>query len=313
MLDDEKWQKQTLEKLVFASLKEQRSRRRWGIFFKLFIAAYLVFLLFLYLSPESPTKVMAEQKAHAALIDVKGPIFAGSKSSADDIIESLKAAFDSPGTKGVILRINSPGGSPVQADEIYNEIKRQRKKHPNIKIYAVCTDICASGAYYVAAAADDIYANPASLVGSIGVILNGFGFVDSMKKLGVERRVIIAGHNKDFLDPFTPLKPAQRQEAQRMVDDVHQQFINKVKAGRGSRLKINADTFSGLVWTGNAALAQGLIDGFASPREVARDKIKVKHMVDYTVEPSFFERVSDKLATSLSLSFRSLLSTHLTA
>lgn len=241
----------TLEKLFLATLKEQKSQRRWKIFFRL---CYLVIFIILFLlirnslGPSSADKL----KAHTALITLEGEISATNGANASDIIDGLDAAFADSNTQGVILSINSPGGSPVQSSEIYDEIKRQRELHPKIKLYAVCEDICASGSYYVAAAADDIYVNPSSLVGSVGVLMNGFGFVGTMNKLGIERRLATAGSHKGFMDPFSPESESDKIYLQVMLDDLHNQFINNVKAGRGNRLKDNPDLFSGLVWTGES-------------------------------------------------------------
>ena len=240
------------------------------------------------------------KRPHTALININGPIFSSSPTNADSIATSLRAAFKDKHTQGIILRINSPGGSPVQADYVFNEILRLRAKHPKIKVYAVCTDICASGAYYIAAAADDIYANPASLVGSIGVVYNGFGFVDTLQKLGIQRRLITAGAHKGFLDPFSPLKSTEKVFAQNMLNDIHNQFIESVKKGRGKRLIITAETFSGLVWPGNQAKKMGLIDGFASAGSVARDIIKNDNIVDYTVRPNYFERIAKHFGSAIS-------------
>jgi protease-4 len=217
-----------------------------------------------------------------------------------NFIKGLNSAYENnKALKAVILRIDSPGGSPVQADYMYNSIQFYKKKYPDVKIYAVCVDMCASAAYYVAAAADEIYANPSSLVGSIGVLYNGFGFVDTMQKLGVTRRLHTAGINKGFLDQFSPDNPAQGQLLQTMLDLIHQQFIDRVKAGRGQRLVIDKDTFSGLFWTGIQAKERGLIDGFASSGQVARDIIKIDRVVDYTVQESVIERFSKQMGTAI--------------
>ncbi len=308
MSDDERYlnsrinTETTLEKLLLATLKEQKSQRRWKIFFRF---CYLVIFIILFLlirnslGPSSTDKL----KAHTALVTLEGEISATNSANASDIIESLDAAFADSNTQGVILSINSPGGSPVQSSEIYNEIKRQRELHPKIKVYAVCEDICASGSYYVAAAADDIYVNPSSLVGSIGVLMDGFGFVGTMDKLGVQRRLATAGSHKGFMDPFSPESDSDKIYLQTMLDDLHNQFINNVKAGRGNRLKNDPDLFSGLVWTGNRAVQLGLADGFASVNEVARNIIKAEDIVDYTQKQSPLTNLMSVLGSSSAKTF----------
>lgn len=228
---------------------------------------------------------------------MNGTIFEGKAAGSEAFVNSMTDAFKNKGLKALILRINSPGGSPVQADYMFNSIRKWRKEYPNVKIYAVCVDICASAAYYVAAAADEIYANESSLVGSIGVLYNGFGFVDIMEKTGISRRLHTAGANKGFLDPFSPEQPGQTLLLQNMLDDIHQRFINQVKLGRGSRLKIDDQTFSGLFWTGTQAKERGLVDGFASSGQLAREIIKIEKIVDYTHKDSVFERVSKQIGT----------------
>jgi protease IV len=237
-------------------------------------------------------------KAHTALIDVQGVISADD-SSADSVISSLQDAFDDNKTRGVILRINSPGGSPVQAGQIYDEIKRLRAKHPDIPLHAVVDDICASGGYYVAAAADNIYVDKASIVGSIGVLMDGFGFTKTMEKLGVERRLLTAGENKGFLDPFSPVDEKQQQYAKKMLEEIHGQFIGVVKEGRGKRLKDTPELFSGLVWSGEASIELGLADGLGSVESVARDVIKAEEVVDFTYRPGFAERLASRLGTAM--------------
>ncbi len=291
-----------LETLLLENLKENRRRRRWGIFFKIILAIYLLLLLSLVFSPE--VKVPNLNKPHTAVVDISGAIMPGSLNDADNVVKSLTQAFESKYTKGIILRINSPGGSPVQASYIFNNLLRLRKKYPDIKVYGVCSDVCASAAYYIAAGTDDIYANPSSLVGSIGVLLNGFGFVDILKKLGISRRLITAGNNKGFLDPFSPLEPQQKAYAQKLLAIVHQQFINAVKEGRGHRLKLNTpELFSGLIWTGEQAKDIGLIDGFGSPGYVARNVIKAPDMVDYTQSLSWYDKISQGVGANFASRF----------
>jgi protease-4 len=286
-----------LHELLLESVKEKRRQRRWGIFFKLIWISLIVFgICALYFGGEDGSKLA--KQPHTALIEVNGPIMDGADADADRVVSSLRHAFEDKGTKGIIIRINSPGGSPVQSDYIYNEIKRLKGLHPTLKVYAVCADICASGAYYIASAADEIYANPSSLVGSIGVIMNGFGYVDTMKKLGVSRRLFTAGEHKGFLDPFSPLKASEEADVKQMLNIIHQQFIASVKAGRGNRLKENADTFSGMAWSGVQAKELGLIDAFGSAGFVARDVIKEDKIVNYTLRPNYFERIASRIGAS---------------
>ncbi len=295
----ENWERATLEKLLFATLKEQRAHRRWGIFFKSLFFLYLLVMLWLVL-PGKNFSTAGKQRSLTALINIEGVIDANGGTKADDVITGLQAAFKDSNTKGIILRINSPGGSPVQASNIYNELRYLRNEHKDIKVYAVCSDLCASAAYYIAAGTDDIYANQTSLVGSIGVLLDSFGFVETMQKLGVERRLLTSGDHKGFLDPFSPMKPDEQKLAQGILDNVHAQFIHDVEAGRGTRLQNNPDIFSGLVWTGSQALPLGLIDGFGDMRSVARDVIKETTIVDYTVTPNYLEKLAHKLGASFS-------------
>lgn len=296
---DPNWERKLLEKVLLASLKEQRRQRRWSTFFKLLFFTYFFAVLWLFWPHEAIT-TPGKGKAHVSLIDVRGPIDDSAASNADDIIDSLQQAFKDKETQAVILRINSPGGSPVQASIIYNQIRYLRARHEKIKIYTVCTDLCTSAAYYIASATDAIYANPSSLVGSIGVLMDGFGFADGMHKIGVQRRLITSGNHKGFLDPFSPLKTEDEKFAQALLDNVHQQFIDKVKEGRGARLQNTPDIFSGLVWTGAQALPLGLIDGYGDLYTVARDVIKNKIIVDYTVKPGLIEQLTDRLGASFS-------------
>ena len=292
------WERKTLERLLFNTLKEQRTKRRWNIFFKLLFFTLLISFLVILWPNSNSLSNSAKAKNHIALIDIRGIINDSAPANADNIIEGLQNSFDDKNTQAVILRINSPGGSPVQAAQIYHEVRYLRTQHPKIKIYTVCDDLCASAAYYIASATDAIYASPASLVGSIGVLMDGFGFVDTMKKVGVERRLITAGTYKGFLDPFSPEKPKEKQIAERMLAGVHQQFINAVKQGRGNRLKENPDIFSGLAWSGEEALPLGLIDGFGDLTTLSRDLIKNKNIVDYTVKPGLLQQLSDRIGAS---------------
>lgn len=245
----------------------------------------------------------ATLEKHTALVDLNGVIAAGSKASADKVIASLQAAFKDKNTQGVVLRINSPGGSPVQAGYINDEIHRLRGEYKDIPLYVVVQDICASGGYYVATAADKIYVDKASIVGSIGVLMDGFGFTGAMEKLGVERRLITAGENKGFLDPYSPMNPEQKKYAKDMVDEIHQQFISVVRAGRGKRLKESPEMFSGLVWSGEKSVGMGLADGLGSLESVARDVVKAETIVDFTEAESLSEQLTRRLGTTAAESF----------
>lgn len=277
----EDWERNLLENLALASLREQRRTRIWGIFFKLITFLYLFILLFVALGWIEDGRVRIAEK-HTALIDLRGMITPDSMSNADKVNASLRSAFQDKSTKGVVLRINSPGGSPVQAGYINDEIRRLRAKYPDIPLYAVVGDICASGGYYVAVAADKIFVDKASLIGSIGVLMDGFGFAGTLEKLGVERRLLTAGENKSFLDPFTPLDPAQREHATYLLREIHEQFIQVVKQGRGERLKDVPEIFSGIVWTGQKSIDLGLADEMGNAEYVAREIIKAEVLVDFT-------------------------------
>src|SRR5215831_18472428 len=291
------WEKQLIENLASAALKEQRRARRWGIFFKFLFFAYLTVIVVLLVDWRGPDSLGAGK--HTALVDVVGVIDARGDSSADRVTEALQNAFKNKNTAGVILRINSPGGSPVQAGIIYDEIRRLRGLYPNIPMYAVVEDICASGGYYIASAADKIYVDKASLVGSIGVLMDGFGFVDTMQKLGVERRVFTSGKNKAFLDPFSPLQPRQVTQAKELLGEIHQEFIDVVRKGRGKRLQESPDLFSGLIWTGAKSVELGLTDGLGSVDYVAREVIKAEQIVDYTQKENIAERVAKRFGAGV--------------
>ncbi len=295
---DDHWEREAIVKLAHSALDEQKKTRRWGIFFKLLMFAYLLAILWLYM-PKNITGTGAGS-SHTALVELSGVIAPNTEASADRVITALRNAFEDEGTKGVILRINSPGGSPVQSGYINDEIKRLRKEYPDKPLYAVITDICASGGYYVAAAADKIYADKASLVGSIGVLMNGFGFVDVMEKLGVERRLITAGEHKGFLDPFTPVNEEEVAHVKSMLGDIHNQFINTVKEGRGDRLKSGNETFSGLIWTGEKSVEMGLVDGLGSSSYVAREIIGEEKIVDFTAREPYFEKLAKRFGASAS-------------
>lgn len=291
------WEQQVLEKLALSSLQEQRRARHWGIFFKSLTFLYLFIILFLGLGWLGNKDVPISGK-HTALVELRGVISVDSASSADNINAGLQDAFKDKNTQGVILRINSPGGSPVQAGYINDEIRRLRAKYPDIPLYAVIADVCASGGYYVAAAADKIYVDKASIVGSIGVLMDGFGFTGAMEKLGVERRLLTAGANKGFLDPFSPPNPQQQEYAKKMLGDIHQQFIQVVKQGRGKRLKDEPEVFSGIVWTGEKSIELGLADAIGSADYVAREVIKAERIVDYTAKEGFAERFAKRFGAA---------------
>src|SRR5438034_5607161 len=294
---EEHWERDVIERLATEGLREQKRARRWGIFFKLLTFAFLFATLLLAIGAFSEGAHTCLDKC-TAVVEMRGELDADSPASAENIMSGLQAAFKNKGTQGVVLRINSPGGSPVQAGEINDEIRRLRAKYPATPIYAVVEEVCASGAYYVAVAADKIYVDKASLIGSIGVIIDGFGFVGSLEKLGVERRVLTAGENKDFLDPFSPLPDKQKEYAQRMLDEIHQQFIAVVKEGRGSRLKESPELFSGLVWNGQRSIELGLAEALGSVSSVARDVIKAEEVVDFTPPENIAERVARKFGAT---------------
>jgi len=292
------WEREIVTQLAEASLKEQRRSRRWGIIFKLLTFAYIGVILFM-IGEASLTTVTTNEK-HTALVELSGVIADKEKASADHIVTALRDAFENDNTAGIILRINSPGGSPVQSGYIYDEIRRLRKENPDTLLYAVVTDICASGGYYIASAADKIYADKASIVGSIGVRMDNFGFVDAIEKLGVERRTLTSGENKALLDPFLPENEETKAHVQNMLNEIHQQFINAVKEGRGERLDSSVEgLFSGLIWTGEAAVKNGLVDELASASYVAREVIGEETIVDYTVEEDILERFAQRMGSTV--------------
>lgn len=293
-------ERELVHRLAFAALNEQRRSRRWGVFFKLAGLTYLVWVTtLLWLGGGLELEAIGKTKPHTALVDVKGLIAPGEPASADNVVAALREAFDAENAKGIVLRINSPGGSPVQSRVINQEIRRLREKHPDTPLYAVVTDVGASGAYYIAVAADKIFVDRASIVGSIGVRMDGFGFVDAMHKLGVERRLLTAGEHKGLLDPFSPVSEFEQEHVKAMLDDIHGQFIAAVKEGRGDRLADDSELFSGLIWTGEEAVALGLADDFASPGEVARDVIEAEDIVDYTHKRPLAERLADRIGSAI--------------
>ncbi len=299
----EEWQADVISKLAFAAVDEQRRSRRWGIFFKALFFVYLLILMIMAFSSSDGTTNLGKASEHTALVDVQGVIADGAEASADNIIQGLRAAFKEPKSKAIILRINSPGGSPVQAGYVYDEIKRLRTKHKNKKVYAVISDMCASGGYYIAAAADEIYADKASVVGSIGVLMNGFGFTKAMEKLGIERRLYTAGTSKGFLDPFSDVKKSDKEHIQALLGTIHKQFINTVKEGRGNRLVDDEKLFTGLVWTGEESVALGLTDGLGSSSFVAREIVEAEKIIDYTPRPNYLDRFADRLGVAMASIF----------
>jgi protease-4 len=291
------WERDLIANLATAALKEQRKARRWGIFFKLLTFAYLTFILVLAVDWRGRAE-MSSGKKHTAMVEVNGLIAPGTDASAERVMSALQAAFKDKNTQGVVVRCNSPGGSPVQAQTIYDEMRRLRKQYPEIPLYAVVEDVCASGGYFVAVGADRIFVAKASVVGSIGVLMNGFGFTGLMDKLGVERRLITAGENKGMLDPFSPMTDKDVEHARALMADIHQQFIGVVREGRGKRLKETPDTFSGLIWTGQKSVELGLADGIGSLESVARDVVKAEDIVDFSSRESVVEKFARRFGAS---------------
>lgn len=294
----DEWSRGVINRLAFAAVNEQRRTRRWNIFFKVLLALYLLALLILYL-PSDWGELGKPTDKHTAVVDLKGVITDSSEASADTVITGLRNAFEDDNTAGVILRANSPGGSPVQSGYIYREMRRLRELHPDTPLYAVITDVCASGCYYIVSAADEIYVDESSIIGSIGVRMDSFGFVDTMKKLGVERRLYTAGESKGFLDPFTPQKTADVEHVKVLLDSIHQQFISAVQQGRGERLQDNDSLYTGLVWTGKESIPMGLADEVGSASYVAREVVGVEEIVEFTEKPDLFKRLSDRIGTAM--------------
>lgn len=290
------WERATLEKLVFASLNEQRLSRRWRNFVRLAWLGFFILMAWFAFDQSSPSKDTSTP--HTAVVEIKGEIASGADASAELIVDALRGAFDDVGAQAVVLLINSPGGSPVQAGIINDEIRRLKALHKK-PVYAVVEESCASAAYYIAVAADQIFVDKASIVGSIGVLMDGFGFTGLMDKLGVERRLMTAGENKGFLDPFSPQTEKQRLFAQAMLDQIHKQFIDVVKAGRGARLKETPETFSGLFWSGQQAIELGLADQLGSLAFVAREIVKAEDIVDYTRRENVAERLVKRFGASI--------------
>jgi len=300
----EDWHKDLVEKLATDALRERRRTRRWGIFFKLLTFAYLGLLLFLLLPDDWTGQTMGEDEAHTALVELNGVIAPGNKASADNVVTGLRDAFEDDDTQAVILRINSPGGSPVQSSYIHKEIKRLREKHRDTPLYAVVSDVCASGGYYVAAAADAIYVNESSIVGSIGVLMNGFGFVDAIEELGIERRLMTAGEHKGILDPFSPVAETDRQHIAGLLDNLHATFIDAVKSGRGDKLKGGDEQlFNGLFWSGRESISLGLADEIGSASFVAREVVGAEDIVDFTAEEDPIARLAERFGAAFGRSF----------
>lgn len=291
------WERQTIEKVALAAITEQRRARYWGIFFKSLGFIYLFVILFIGLGWLGKKESRPEK--HTAMVELNGVIASDSRASADIVMSGLQDAFKDKGTQGVILRINSPGGSPVQAGHINDEIRRLREKYPKIPLYAVIEDICASGGYYVAVAADRIYVDKASIIGSIGVLMDGFGFTGTMDKLGVERRLFAAGENKGFLDPFSPIVESQKAHVEKMLGEIHQQFITVVKTGRGDRLKETPELFSGLIWVGQKSIELGLADELGGVDYVAREVVKAEDIVDFTPRENVAERLAKRFGAGM--------------
>ncbi|MFZ2169376.1 MAG: S49 family peptidase [Methylococcaceae bacterium] len=295
---DNGWEREIIEKLALASITEQTRARRWSVFFKSLMFLYLIALFGVAMYPSIKEGIETDTKAHTAIIDVVGMIAEDKDANADSIIESLRDAVKDKNTKGIILHSNSPGGSPVQSAYVYEEIRNIKKEHPDLPVYAVVSDICASGCYYIASASDKIFVNQSSLIGSIGVLMDGFGFVDTMQKLGVERRLLTAGTHKAMLDPFSPPKEDETKYMQGLLDQVHQQFIGAVKAGRGDRLKETPEMFSGLVWTGEAGVKLGVADGFGNDDYVAKNIIGAEKLVDFTQQGRLIDKIAGKLGAT---------------
>jgi len=305
--NESNWERKVLEKVALEGIAEQRRHRRWGIFFKIIGFAYLTVVLLIALDWPGAGERLHDASRHTAMVDLRGVISSKGDASAEHILTALQAAFEDKKTVGVVLRINSPGGSPVQAGIINDEIKRLRGKYPDIPLYAVVEDICASGGYYVAAAADMIFVDKASIVGSIGVLMDGFGFTGTMDKLGVERRLLTAGENKGFLDPFSPQNAQHKAHAQEMLAEIHRQFIDVVRKGRGSRLKETPDMFSGLMWSGAKSVELGLSDDFGSLESVAREVIKAEDIRDFTVKPNLAEKLAKQFGADMAESVANTL------
>ena len=302
---DAGWERDVIEKLAFAAITEQRRTRRWNVFFKVLMFAYLTVLLVIAVAPKF--EGIKSSGKHTAVIDVVGMIVENGDTDAKSIIKGLRNAVEDEGTQGIILHMNTPGGSPVQSAYIYEEILKIKKANPDLPIYAVVSDICASGGYYIAAAADKIYVNEASIVGSIGVIMDGYGFVETFKKLGIERRLMTAGDHKGLLDPFSPLKESEKQHAQNLLNQVHKQFIDAVLRGRGDRIKNTETMFSGLVWTGAEGIELGLVDAIGNDDYVAKEIIGAEEQVNFTPQERLLDRLAGRMGAAFGQSISSLI------
>ncbi|MSP26875.1 MAG: signal peptide peptidase SppA [Methylococcales bacterium] len=303
------WEREVLEKIALAAVTEQTRARRWSVFFKCLMFGYLAIVMGVALYPNMKKEMGGDGKDHTAVVDIVGVIAEGKDVNAENVIKSLRAAVKDKNTQGIILHSNSPGGSPVQSAYIYNEIRAIKKANPNLPIVAVVSDICASGCYYIASAADKIFVNPASLIGSIGVIMDGFGFVDTMKMLGVEHRLITSGAHKAMLSPFAPSNADETKYMQGLLNQVHQQFITAVKQGRGDRLKETPDTFSGLVWTGEEGIKLGIADAVGSDSSVAKELIGADRLVNFTESEQLIDKIMDKMGASFGHALGSTLQT----
>jgi len=307
-MDDSKpnWEREAIVELAQQGLKEQRRARRWGVFFKLFFVVYLVLFLIVLVSSKNTDTFMTTER-HTAFVKLSGVIADGEDASANNVVSGLRSAFENENSAAVILSINTPGGSPVQSAYINNEIKRLREEYPTKPLYAVVTDICASGGMYVAVAADKIFANESSIVGSIGVRMDGFGLQGAIEILGIERRLLTAGEHKALLDPFSPEDPVEKQHVQNMLDEIHQEFIDVVKEGRGDKLADDPKLFSGLFWTGTIAMELGLVDGLGSAGYVAREVVGVEEMVDYSYQEDILQRFAGRIGTSMASELKAWL------
>ena len=297
------WERDAIVELANAGLKEQRRARRWGIFFKLFFVAYLVIFLIAFVGSKNADSLISHER-HTALVSLTGVIADGEDASANNVVYGLRQAFENENSAAIILSINSPGGSPVQSAYINSEIKRLRGEYPTKPLYAVVSDICASGGVYVAVAADKIFANESSIVGSIGVRMDGFGLEGAIEKLGIERRLLTAGEHKAVLDPFSPENPVEKQHVQTMLNEIHQEFIDVVKEGRGDRLSDDPTLFTGLFWTGTKAMELGLVDGLGSAGYVAREVVGVEDIVDYSYQEDIFQRFAGRIGSSIGSQLR---------
>ena len=305
--EPDNWERKLLKDVLESGISEQRRSRRWGIFFKVLTFIYLTIIILSIFGLSSSENIpLGARDEHVALISIEGSITSDGKNSAVYVTQSLKKAFEAQMTQGVILKINSPGGSPVQSSLIYDEVKKLRMDYPQKPLYVVVEDICASGGYFIASAAEKIFVNPSSLIGSIGVLMNSFGFTKAMEKLGIERRLLTAGENKGFLDPFSPETPEELTHAKNMLTEIHQQFIAAVKEGRKGKLSQSKDLFTGLIWTGETGIELGLADGYGSVNSVSRDIFNTDNLISYNTKPSFSELISKNFGAKVKNQIKSL-------